>query len=387
MLKGRYLVLIVLALLFMAGTVSAIASTEVTVTKLANDGVTVLDQVTVNYTWMMDNLPVYGDGVTHYYHQGPTFDPDNLWDPGETVNIDTRDYGAAMGTDVKDLCDLVGGMNEGEWVKILATDPFSKNFDYDDVYEPEPELGRMVVAWYNPTFGGYPPDYSTGMRLIFFANTTNTDGKYVFGNWDMHETLNESRWHYYYDGTNFWPSSSGLSVQNVNRIDIYSDDPVPTPVDVLFDGTVTLTPGATFDVIPYNNLSASYTVNETTPLGALEATGLSYDVTDKNYGASGALLLDNIGTYLYQKTPRKAWYAYVNDVYKDGYNNPAGGLNLIALNDGDTVEFYYVNGTVADPTDLTAVKAAATAAVKTVADISTGPVMDVLYDGTVTLTL
>ena len=46
--------------------------------------------------------------------------------------------------------------------------------------------------------------------------------------------------------------------------------------------------------------------------------------------------MDDIGTYLYQKTPRKAWYAYVNDVYKDGYNNAAGGLNHIELADGDT---------------------------------------------------
>jgi hypothetical protein len=53
---------------------------------------------------MRDNLTVYGDGTTHYYFQGPTFDPDNLWDPDEMVNIDSRDYGACKGTDVKDLC-------------------------------------------------------------------------------------------------------------------------------------------------------------------------------------------------------------------------------------------------------------------------------------------
>ena len=159
---------------------------------------------------------------------------------------------------------------------------------------------------------------------------------------------------------------------------------------VLFEDTVVLTPGETFNVTAYNS-QVIYTVNRTTPLGALAVAattaGFTYDVTDKNYAASGALLLDNIGTYLYQKTPRKAWYAYVNDVYKDGYNNPPGALNLIELVDGDTVEFYYVDGTVDDPTNLTAVKAAATAAVMTVADISTVPVMDILYDGTVSLTL
>jgi len=53
-----------------------------------------------------------------------------------------------------------------EWVKIKAQAPdlFSKSFDYDDVYLPEPALGRMVIAYYNPTYGGYPPAYDTGMR-------------------------------------------------------------------------------------------------------------------------------------------------------------------------------------------------------------------------------
>lgn len=160
---------------------------------------------------------------------------------------------------------------------------------------------------------------------------------------------------------------------------------------VLFEGTVALSPGETFTVTAYNS-GANYTVNQTTPLGALDkaatAGGFTYDVTDKNYATSGALLLDNIGTYLYQKTPRKAWYAYVNDVYKDGYNNPAGALNLIELVEGDTVEFYYVDGAVADPTNLTAVIAATTAAVKTVASTGVTPTdWSFVLDGAKTMTV
>ncbi len=152
--------------------------------------------------------------------------------------------------------------------------------------------------------------------------------------------------------------------------------------DVLYEGTVTLTTGATFDVTAYNS-TVGYTVAETTPLGALQATGLTYGVTDKNYATSGALLLDNVSTYLRDGTNKVYWYAYVNDVYKDGYNNAAGALNLIQLADGDRVEFYYAAG-ITTPTDLTAVKAAAIAAVKTVVDVVEP--MDVLYDGTVNLT-
>jgi len=148
-------------------------------------------------------------------------------------------------------------------------------------------------------------------------------------------------------------------------------------LDVLYEGTVVLSPSGTFQVTAYNS-GVSYEVNEATPLGALRAAvtaeGLSYDVTDKNVGASGALLLDNIGSYNYVKGGSK-WLAYVNDVFKDGYNNAAGALNLIAVGDGDTVEFYYAAG-IADPTDLDAVKAVATAAVKTVVSAGTPPVTE-----------
>jgi hypothetical protein len=221
---------------------AADVTTSVTITKLANDGTTVLEQVTIAVEDMMAELPIYGDGVTHYYHQGPTFDPNNMWDsgiapepsPGETVNVDSRDYGAAMGTDVKDLCELVtGGASPGDEIKIKASDGFYKTFDYEDVYTPEPEQGKMIITWYTAGTAdgtsGYVTDgsYSTGMRLLFFAETLSPEGKHVFGDWDMHETLAESRWHYYYDGT-MWPSSSGLSVKWVSDIIIYSSEE-PTP--------------------------------------------------------------------------------------------------------------------------------------------------------------
>lgn len=225
-------------------------TTSVTVTKLANDGTTVLGEATVTVEELMADsaeLPVYGDGVTHYYFQGPSFDEDHMWDETELVNVDSRDYGACKGNDVKDLCELAGGASPGDEIKIKSDDGFSKMFAYEDVYTPEPEQGKLVVTWYNKdaqeTGDGYVTDgsYSTGMRLIFFAETLNPGGKHVFGNWDMHEYLAEEYWHYYYDGSVYWPSSSGLSVKWVSDIIIYSSEepqssPTPTP---------TPTPGAT----------------------------------------------------------------------------------------------------------------------------------------------
>ena len=226
---------------------AAAPTTEVHVVKYASDGVTVLNETTVNYSWMRDNLPVmdadnlYTTNYTHHYFQGPTFDENNIWDPAEEVNVESRDYGAVAGTDIKDLCELVGGMSPGDEVKIKSPDGFHKWFDYATTYNDhgnetlDSKQGPMVLAWYNgeesitgdPQGVGYPDTgYFEGMRLHFFAdNSTNPGKKHVFGLWDMHECLAEEYWHYYqYPNA---PSSSGLSVKWIGSILIYSTE---TPI-------------------------------------------------------------------------------------------------------------------------------------------------------------
>ena len=183
------------------------SSTTIWVTVTKYDAYGDVIAISENVTWqeMMTTMPVCGDGVTHYYCHGPTFNSSNTleakWDSAEMVNIDSRDYGAAMGTDVKDLCDLVGGASPDDVIEIVSPDGFNKSFDYEDVYNPEPEQGKMVITWYTADTiegsGGYVPEYDTGMRLLFFAETLNPEGKNVFGTWDMHETLAASRWHFY----------------------------------------------------------------------------------------------------------------------------------------------------------------------------------------------
>ena len=56
------------------------------------------------------------------------------------------DWGAVKGTDVKDICNLVGGMSTGETVKIKATDGFSKTFPYEYIYSPNPRQGPMGIT-------------------------------------------------------------------------------------------------------------------------------------------------------------------------------------------------------------------------------------------------
>ena len=105
------------------------ATTELNIVKYASDEATILNETTVNYNWMETNLTVQGD-ATEYYQQGPVFDGDP-WDPDETSNLKSK--GIVKGTDVKDLCELVGGMSHGDEIKIIASDGFSKWFGYENV--------------------------------------------------------------------------------------------------------------------------------------------------------------------------------------------------------------------------------------------------------------
>jgi hypothetical protein len=206
------------------------ATTQVHLAKYAADNVTVINETTVTYQWMETNLPVMGDGKTHYYLQGPVFidDADPVreeqlrWNSAEDKNVQEKDMGAVKGTDLKDLCDLAGGMAPGDAVKIKATDGFAKTFAYENVYNPPARQGPMVITWYHAG-EGYVPQYRTGMRLLFFAdNSTNPRGIHAFGNNDWYQSAAPEYWYYYRQGDEKYPTTTGLSVQYVSDILIYS---------------------------------------------------------------------------------------------------------------------------------------------------------------------
>jgi hypothetical protein len=225
-LKKSIWAFLLVLLLFSAGAF-ALPTTDLIVSVYAPDGITVLNTTRVNYTWMEANLPVQGDGVTHYYHQGPVFveSKEGQWDPNETANF--KDEGAVKGTAVRDLCDLVGGMVPGDEVMVKAVDGYHVEIPYENIYHPEPRQGNISVCWFNgeeAAMGerqgiGYPPSYNVGMRLIFFADTsTNSEGKHVFGNWDMHEVMSPEQIHLF---ENLYPSTSGYTVKWVDEVRIY----------------------------------------------------------------------------------------------------------------------------------------------------------------------
>jgi hypothetical protein len=231
------LLLILLAQAFPASSaLAAGATSSVHVVKYAADGVTVVDEQTVGCRWMEDNLPKCGDGVTHYYLQGPTFDPNNLWDENETVNLSLKDKGAVMGTNVADLCDLVGGMVPGDEVLMHAVDNWTIKFKYANVYEPQDRQGIIALCWYNGEEAlegersgvGYPSNngYRTALQIVIMAKTTNAEGQHVFGNADMQATMPAGEgYSHFFEG--IWPSTNGLSGKWIDGIFIYPTGTAP----------------------------------------------------------------------------------------------------------------------------------------------------------------
>lgn len=219
-------VLAALLALLAVAAVPALAdpTTSFTVTEFGPDGMTVLNTTTVDCLWLEAHLPVLGDGVTHYYHQGPVFEGDK-WDPNETVNL--KDRGALKGTDVKEICGLVGGLAPGDEAMVAAADGYNVVYGYETLVHPPARQGPLAVAWYNGADAaagelqgtGYPPDFYTGMRLVFFADTsTNPGGLHVFGNEDMRVALPENAQYFYND---LLPSTSGISVKWVSEVRVY----------------------------------------------------------------------------------------------------------------------------------------------------------------------
>jgi hypothetical protein len=235
------------------------ATTEVHIARYAADNVTVINETTVTYQWMEANLPVMGDGITHYYHQGPVFvdDADTAreeqlrWNAAEDTNVKEKDMGGVKGTDLRDLCDLAGGMSPGDLVKLKAEDGFTKTFAYENVYTPSARQGPMVIVWYHDA-EGYVPRYRTGMRLIFFAdNSTNPWGIHALGNNDWRESAAPEYWYYYRQGDEKYPTTTGLSVQYISDILIYSSGPVQ---EVTVQPTTPITTPAKASFSPYSLL-------------------------------------------------------------------------------------------------------------------------------------
>ena len=236
-MRPTNVLLFLVLVLLVAAPASAAHTTQVQVIRYASDGTTVANQTTVDVAWMESNLPVFGDGVTPYLFQGPLTEISDYsnpakWNPAEDNNVDKVNE-TIKGTYVTDLCNLVGGMQTGGVVKVVASDGFAKTFAYDNVYSPQARQGPMVLAWWTAR-EGYA--YNEGIRLFFGADTsTNPYGLHVFGNQDMKETFDEKYWGWY-GGKDALPSAAQLSNKWVAKVEIF---PAPSSDwSVLLNGSI-----------------------------------------------------------------------------------------------------------------------------------------------------
>jgi len=199
--------------------------------KYGADRTTVVSEKTIDYHYMEDNLVVIGDGVTHYKYQGVTFDPTDLWDPAETKGMTPPKIDNAIkGTRVKDLVELVGGMGTGTEITFAAADGWETVLGYSNIYtnpSVQSHQGDAVIAWYAD--GQYVPQYADGMRLFF------TPDDHVFGQWDMHEALDEKHWHYFWSDGIQYPSAAGTSAKYITEIRVYSSSEADWQLEL--DGT------------------------------------------------------------------------------------------------------------------------------------------------------
>jgi len=209
------------------------ATTSITITRWGANS-TILFQETIDYTAMQGNFTVQGNGTTHYWLEGPNYPwsgYNDLWDANETENL--KDKGAVKGTDLKDLCMWAGetdGLgNSTDTIKVSAPDGFYTTLPYANVYNPPAVQGPAVICWW--TNGDYTGQgaFTQGMRLYFFAQTQNAAGNYVYGDYDMGQTMPAA--YQYFNWANAtgyplaaYPSTDGLATKYVSNIDIYTTE-------------------------------------------------------------------------------------------------------------------------------------------------------------------
>ena len=120
-----------------------------------------------------------------------------------------------------------------------------------------------------------------------------------------------------------------------NRLYAFGDGGLPEPAFTGWNGTVMLTAGRTFTVTPFNNESATYTIDRTSALGALDAAaakgGFDYTVQETTFGP----FLYSIGGIAYDEATWDSWLYAVNGVPADV------GAADYRLADGDVVTYWY----------------------------------------------
>jgi len=205
---------LIIALLFVAAPAMAAGTTSVTVTKYYDNNYGVAeDSETLDLTELQALSTV--ESVGPLYIQAGTFDYNlSVWayTPGSMSN-----FGEQTGTYVRDITDLVGGMNAGDEIWVVASDGYKTYFNHTNVYAPHASQGEMILSWENDT--STVPVYENGMRLFFY-----TPSDLSFTNEDMRDSMASWYWRLVADKNSpfgVFPSATGLSSRTVSDLEIY----------------------------------------------------------------------------------------------------------------------------------------------------------------------
>lgn len=243
---SRKFIPVVILLLIFTGILAVpafLATIPVDIVKFASDGKSVLADNTLTYRQMREILPVLCDGITYYSHKGPVFAKDPNEAAGQQIRADSKEdsgflaknMGTLMGTNLKDLMHLVGGMTSDDTVDLPSSDVWAREFAYESVYKYSPREGAMVYEWNTdsdsaPATTGVNPDngYAEGIQLIrLTGDRVNPQGVYAISKWDWHDAASSLIWYYYSSGADRYPVTTGLSGKNITEIRIHSNRAVP----------------------------------------------------------------------------------------------------------------------------------------------------------------
>ncbi len=129
------------------------ASPTLTIEKYDTDGNIVSSEEVLWSTIWADptTYPVIGDGVTTYSFQGIVYEEDGEkigqclgWDLEEKyLTCNYKVSNAVKGTAVKDLTDIVGGMNTTDEIKFICSlDGWTTTLNYSNIYTPNTQTGN-----------------------------------------------------------------------------------------------------------------------------------------------------------------------------------------------------------------------------------------------------
>jgi hypothetical protein len=206
-------------------------------------------------------------------YQGPVFNADNEnWKESHT-------YSGAL---IRDLLSVIGGMNEGDRLAVVATDGYYKEIPYEALCGSTP-AGDAILAI---TKDG--ESMAEGAPILVFLPEDER-----FSNDDMLIAFGEDLSHYY-SGR---PSTTGLMVKDVAYLIVNYDGGALPERTTVGESTV-LTPGGNLTVVA-GERSTSYTITDLEELDIVTAEGtftntIGVDYTATYTGIPIATLIGNV---------------------------------------------------------------------------------------------